>query len=250
MTVVKNGVPFRQNLVSPSKYNIKCPYDMDSKKITLHETDNNASAENEIAYMIRNDLKVSFHVAIDEKEVVQGIPFNRNAWHSGDGGNGYGNRNTIAVEICKAYDRNSNTTNLVEPQKSQHAKAEQNAIRYVAQLCIDEGIIANNENIKTHNDWNGKLCPRKILTEKRLQDVKNKIIAEYNRSIDKKTDEVIINMLANWQEEMGTKSLDSLSKKKDGNGNLIVNSPEDWKKTLPDSVPQWLFWGIIDRITK
>lgn len=250
MSTLKNGVPFRQNLVSPSKYNIKCPYTMVGKKITLHETDNNASANNEIAYMIRNDNQVSFHVAIDDKEAIQGIPFNRNAWHAGDGGNGYGNRNTISIEICKAYDRNRSTINLIEPLKSQHANAEENTIKYVAQLCIDEGIVANNENIKTHNDWNGKLCPRKILTEKRLQAVKNRIIKEYNRLINKKTDEVVNNMLANWQKEQGEKALDSLNKKKDNFGNPIVNSPSDWKKKLGENVPGWLFWSIVDRISK
>ena len=36
--------------------------------------------------MIRNDNEVSFHFAVDDKEVVQGIPLDRNAWHAGDGG--------------------------------------------------------------------------------------------------------------------------------------------------------------------
>lgn len=177
----KNGVPFRQVLVPASKYNIKAPYAMNPKKITLHNTDNQMPAINEINYMNSNNNQVSYHVAIDEKEAIQGIPFNRNAWHSGDGGNGYGNRNTVAVEICRNYDRTRKTTNLIEPLKSQYSKAEQNAIKYVAQLCIDLGIVANNDNIKTHNNWNGKWCPSKILNENRLQSVKNAIIAEYNR---------------------------------------------------------------------
>lgn len=176
-----NGVNFRKNMLPASKYSLKAPFWMSPKKITLHETDNVATAWNEIAYMIGNNSVTGYHVAVDEKEVVQGIPFNRNAYHSGDGINGYGNRNTIAVEICKNYDRKRKTTDLVEPLKSQHAKAESNAIKYVAQLCIDQGIVANNANIKTHNDWSGKWCPRKILNEKRLQAVKSEIIKEYNR---------------------------------------------------------------------
>lgn len=154
---------------------------MTPKKITLHNTDNQMPAHNEISYMRNNNNQVSYHVAIDEKEAIQGLSYYRNGWHSGDGGNGYGNRNTIGVEICRNYDRSRKTTNLVEPLKSQYSKAEQNAIKFVAQLCIDLGIIANNNNIKTHNDWNGKWCPSKILNEKRLQSVKNGIIAEYNR---------------------------------------------------------------------
>ena len=160
-----NGIPFREWLVPSSKYNIKAPYTMNPKKITLHNTDNEMPAENEISYMRNNNLQVSYHVAIDEKVAIQGLPYNRNGWHSGDGGNGYGNRNTIGVEICRNYDRSRNTTNLNDPLKSQYTKAEQNTIKFVAQLCIDLEIVANNANIKTHNDWNGKWCPSKILNK-------------------------------------------------------------------------------------
>lgn len=177
----KNGVKYRKWLVPSSKYNIKCPYTMDPKKVTLHNTDNEATAHNEISYMRNNNNQTSYHVAIDEAEAIQGLPFNRNGWHSGDGGNGYGNRNTIAFEIARNLDRKRNTTDLLEPLKSYYTKAEQNAIKVIAQIMIEEGIVANNDNIKTHNDWNGKWCPRKILNENRLGAVKQGIIAEYNR---------------------------------------------------------------------
>lgn len=180
MTTV-NGVPFRQWLIPSSKYSIKAPYSMAPKKITLHNTDNQMPAHNEISYMRNNNNQVSYHVAIDEKEAIQGVPYNRNAWAAGDGANGYGNRNTVHIEICRNYDRTRKTTKLNEPLASQYSKAEQNTIKFVAQLCIDLGIVANNANIKTHNDWNGKWCPSKILNEGRLQLVKNAIIAEYNR---------------------------------------------------------------------
>ena len=38
--------------------------------------------------MINNNNQVSFHYAVDDIEVIQGLPLNRNAWASGDGGNG------------------------------------------------------------------------------------------------------------------------------------------------------------------
>ncbi|EAF0862769.1 N-acetylmuramoyl-L-alanine amidase family protein, partial [Listeria monocytogenes] len=93
-----NGVSFRQNLVSSSKYGIKAPNRMDAKKITVHNTYNDATAQNETDYCKNNNNEVSFHVAVDDKEAIQVVPFDRNAWHCGDGGNGYGNRNTIGVE--------------------------------------------------------------------------------------------------------------------------------------------------------
>ena len=87
-------VPIKQMLVNANKYNIKCPYNMAPEGITVHNTANNASAENEIKYMINNNKETSYHYAIDDKEIIQGILENRNAWHAGDG-NGNGNRKTI-----------------------------------------------------------------------------------------------------------------------------------------------------------
>lgn len=177
----KNGVPFRQMLVASSKHGIKCPNTMVPKKFTIHNTDNQMPADNEISYMRGNNNEVSFHVAIDEKEAVQGLPFNRNGWHAGDGGNGYGNRNTVGIEMCRNYDRNRNTTNLNDPLSSQFKKTFDNTVKVVAQLCVDLGIVASKSNIKQHKDWSGKHCPSKILNDKTWDQLVNGIIAEYNR---------------------------------------------------------------------
>lgn len=176
-----NGVPFRQWLVPSSKYSIKCPYSLKPKKITIHNTDNQMPANNEISYMRNNNNAVSYHIAIDEKEAVQGLPWNRNGWHAGDGLNGYGNRNTIGVEMCRNYDRSRRTTNLNESLRSQFNKTFQNTIKVVAQLCINLGIVANYNNIKKHQDWSGKHCPSKILNDGRWNELVDGIIKEYNR---------------------------------------------------------------------
>jgi N-acetylmuramoyl-L-alanine amidase len=63
-------VPIRKNLVSASKYNIKCPHSMKPEGITVHNTANKASAENEINYMKNNNNQVSYHYAIDDIEIV------------------------------------------------------------------------------------------------------------------------------------------------------------------------------------
>ena len=48
-------VKITQNLVDASKYSLKCPYSMKPEAITVHNTANDASATNEIAYMRSND---------------------------------------------------------------------------------------------------------------------------------------------------------------------------------------------------
>lgn len=75
----------REIKMPTSQYNIKCPYAMTPQFIVVHNTANDASAENEIKYMQSNKNEVSFHYAVDDKETVLGVPLNRNAWHAGDG---------------------------------------------------------------------------------------------------------------------------------------------------------------------
>lgn len=140
-----------QNLVSESKYNIKCPYEMTPEFIVVHNTANDASAANEIAYMIRNNNKVSFHYAVDDKEIWQGIPINRNTWNAGDGTNGKGNRKGIAIEIC--YSKSGG---------DRFAKAENLAAEFIASILHerDWGI----DKVTRHKDYNGKNCPHRTIS--------------------------------------------------------------------------------------
>lgn len=118
--------------------------------ICIHNTANDASAANEISYMISNNNEVSFHIAVDDKEAIQGIPFNRNAWHAGDGGSGTGNRKYIAIEICYSKSGGTRFTN-----------AEKNAAKLTAQLLKKYGW--NINNVKKHQDFSGKYCPHRTL---------------------------------------------------------------------------------------
>lgn len=140
-----------KNLVDKIKYRIKCPNAMKATRIVVHETANDASAKNEIAYMRSNDKESSFHFAVDDKQVVQGIPLDRNAWHAGDG-NGKGNREGIAVEIC--YSKSGGERWL----KSVH-----NAALFIAELLKERGW--GVDKVTKHQDYSGKNCPHRILSD-------------------------------------------------------------------------------------
>lgn len=143
-------VEIRRNLVNTNMYNIKCPYEMNAEFIVVHNTANDASAQNEIAYMIRNNNKVSFHYAIDDKEIVQGIPVDRNSWNAGDGGSGNGNRKGIAIEIC--YSKTGG---------ERFIQAEKNAAEFIASLLIARGW--GIDRVKKHQDFSNKYCPHRTL---------------------------------------------------------------------------------------
>ena len=139
----------KQNLVALDNYSIKCPYSMTAEFIVIHNTANDASAENEVAYMIGNKNQVSFHYAVDDQEVVQGLPIDRNAWHAGDG-NGEGNRKGIAIEIC--YSKSGGT---------RFDNAEKNAAHFIATLLRERGW--GIDKVKKHQDFSHKYCPHRTL---------------------------------------------------------------------------------------
>ena len=141
---------FKQNLVAPSKHSIKCPHAMKAEFVVVHNTANNASAQDEIKYMISNNNQVSFHFAVDDKEVVQGLPLDRNAWACGDGANGKGNRKGIQVEICYSKSGGARFEN-----------AEKNAARFIAQLLKERGW--GVDKVKKHQDFSNKYCPHRTL---------------------------------------------------------------------------------------
>lgn len=144
-------VPIKKNLVDKSKYSIKCPYEMTPTRIVIHNTANDAPAANEVAYMIRNDNQVSFHFAVDDKEIIQGVEENRNTWNAGDG-NGKGNREGISIEICYSKSGGSKFT-----------EAEKNAAEFAASLLKKYGW--GIDKITKHQDYNGKYCPHRTLDQ-------------------------------------------------------------------------------------
>lgn len=133
------------------KVSIKCPYAMTPTRIVIHNTANDASAANEISYMHSNSNEVSFHFAVDDTEIVQGIDLNRNAWHASDG-NGKGNREGIAIEIC--YSKSGG---------ARFETAQKNAAELTAKLLKDYGW--GIDRVTKHADYTSKHCPHRTLDD-------------------------------------------------------------------------------------
>ena len=165
---------FKKMMLDKSKFKIKSPYFMNPEFIVIHNTANDASAENEIKYMINNNNQVSYHVAIDDKHVIQAIDFTRNAWHAGDGiySKG-GNMKGIGIEIC--YSKSGGI---------KYNLAEENTVKYVAQLLFERGWTINR--VKSHKECNEigkplgyskyiKNCPHRIYDENRWVSFKKRI---------------------------------------------------------------------------
>lgn len=138
-----------QQLVPESNWALKCPYSMIPEFVVVHNTANDASARNEISYMIQNTDSTSFHYAVDDNEIVQGVLENRTAWHAGDG-MGIGNRKGIGIEIC--YSKSGG---------ERFAKAENLTADLIADLLRRYGW--GIEKVTKHQDYSGKYCPHRTL---------------------------------------------------------------------------------------
>lgn len=170
-------------LVPESKHSIKCPYEMTPEFIIIHNTANDASAMSEVSYMIGNNNKVSFHCAIDNERIVQGIPFNRNTWNATDGRNGPGNRKGIALEIC--YSKSGG---------ERFEEAERLAAEYTAYLLKQFGWGIGK--VKKHQDfYSKKNCPHRTLElgwDRFLNMVKSYLEDKpINNNVEKGSDEPV-----------------------------------------------------------
>lgn len=152
-----------KDFIAENKYSLKCPYLMVAEFIVVHNTANDASARDEIAYMKDSPLSTSYHFAVDDIEVRQAIPLDRNTWHAGDGNNGNGNRCGIAIEIC--YSKSGGEKFNI---------AEENAAMLIAQLLKERGW--GISRVKKHQDFSGKYCPHRTLDlgwERFINKIKN-----------------------------------------------------------------------------
>ena len=125
---------------------------MTPQYITIHNTANTnkgAGAQSHAVYLhgVGKDKYVSWHYAVDDKLITHCIPDKEVAWHAGDGANGTGNRNSLAIEICENPESNLLT-------------ATDNAAELTAKLMKQYGV--SLKNVVQHNHWSGKDCPRRI----------------------------------------------------------------------------------------
>ena len=127
-------------------------YEMSPKYITIHNTANTsvgANAENHAIYMQNSgkNSTTSYHYVVDDKEIYKLLPDYEVAWHAGDGENGIGNRQSLAIEICENADGDL-------------LKATDNAVELTAYLMKLYNIPISC--VVQHNYWSGKNCPRRI----------------------------------------------------------------------------------------
>lgn len=163
--------------------------------ICIHNTANNASADDEWAYM--NKMQTSGHATVhyfvDETKAIKCMPLSVDAWAVSDGSGKGGNTTDIHIEICRST--SSNAT---------YQKAFNNAMELIAIICKDLGWSPEGR-IKFHTDYGTKYCPHKSLDDYNgdANKLRNHVVSEVNkrRSMYKPTFKKICDLTSKYPED-------------------------------------------------
>ena len=137
MQIIKKFIPISKSKRPGRPLNLK--------KITIHSTGNSKStARNERGWLSNpsNTRSASWHYVVDENTVIQAIPNNEVAYHSGTSA---GNNTSIGIEMCETGNRD---------------KVIQNTIELVVHLIRSNNL--TEKDVVRHFDWSGKNCPRTL----------------------------------------------------------------------------------------
>lgn len=123
---------------------------LDVRGITIHNTGLEDSAKRIFQTMENIASDRGCHFLIDERDVVQCLPLDWCAYHTGKGED-WGCNHTIAVEICRS--RCSDELYL---------SAQRNAVQKIKELMDEFGL--TTQDLYFHSDFNPKKrCPHRIL---------------------------------------------------------------------------------------
>ena len=120
------------------------------KGITIHNIGNDMTARENYELMVAAKQTNLCHYLIDESEVINVMPENAEASHTGKGYD-FGNRFTIAVEICRS-----------QSDEVLYMKAQKKAIAFIKKLMKKYKL--STDDLYFHMDFNQQAyCPHRIL---------------------------------------------------------------------------------------
>ena len=171
MNIVHDFLPERQQNrpsknPSSSRYKIIIP----PKWITIHNAWSPWDAYGLNEYQKTGGAitrPASWHLSVDDKVAVQGIPFGETAWHAGDYKNvanpGIGNTQSIGIEICDFYDSTTKKND-----QARYLMAEAYSVLVVAHLIKTvPSLLPFPECVVPHTKWRpASGCPSRSLGRK------------------------------------------------------------------------------------
>lgn len=163
------GIPVVEELIledSDRRPNIN----REIKWIVVHETDNrssSATAKNHSNFLLNDHSQVnSWHYTVDESMIVHHLPDHEVGWHAGDKKTeDGGNMNGIGIEMCVN-------------QGSDYQKTLENTVNLIVKLLVEYNLTI--DEVKLHQDFSGKTCPHRLITEGKVDRFYKMILDKYN----------------------------------------------------------------------
>ncbi len=148
-----DGVEYKTQIIDYSPYK-RVGFVMRPDSITIHNTangnpDSDAQRHADLLSNPTARAYTSWHFTVDDHQIIQSMPVNEVGYHAGDG-QGYGNGNSVAIEMCENAGGDWNQT-VANTQK------------LVARLLIELNLTI--DDVKQHKDFSGKNCPRQLMDE-------------------------------------------------------------------------------------
>ena len=123
---------------------------MKIKGITIHNTSNDLSAQENYSKLIKDKRTNLCHYIVDENDIINTLSEEQEAHHTGKGYD-FGNRFTIAIEIARSMS-----------DEKIYLKAQDNAIKLIKKLMKKYHL--TKDDIYFHIDFNQQIrCPHRIL---------------------------------------------------------------------------------------
>ena len=181
--------------------------------IVVHWTSNQGdTAKNNADYFAREVVKASAHYFVDENEVWNSVPPDRQAWHVGAKSYVHPycrNANSIGVEMCltgKGYVLRRGTI--------------ERAVKLVRELLQKYDVPLNH--VLMHHDVTGKYCPGPFVDQPSLwDDFKSGLAAEQEDDEPMKVYKYVPEMPA-WAQDTFTRLVQAGYIAKDENGEISV----------------------------
>lgn len=208
----------------------------DVRYIVVHWTSNEGdTAKNNADYFAREVVKASAHYFVDENEVWNSVPPERQAWHVGATSYVHlscRNSNSLGVEMCltgKGYVLRRGTI--------------ERAVTLVRELMQKYNVPI--ENVVRHHDVTGKYCPGPFVDQPSLwDDFKAALVtADVEEDEEMKTYKYVPEMPA-WAQDTFTRLVQSGYIAKDEKGEISVQESSLQPLVYMDR----LFGGKIEKI--
>lgn len=198
----------------------------------------------------RANRGASIHGCVDDKRIIQTLPWTKRAGHVGSGSKGSYNNSHIGIEMCEptglTYNSNGSVITAYNPPAGYFAAIWDNAVSLFAYLCQEYGLDPLGKNVivchseahalgygDNHADvmhwfkWEGKTMDdfRQAVAAKMKGEDEEVTYEQFKAFMEQYLNEAVVSEPSGWAAESCQKAIDKGIMKGDGSGAYNFQKP-------------------------